>query len=448
VRFLDFQHLETQNRELTITNALERVRSEALAMQTTNDLPSVSGAVFREIQDLDIKAINTAIGVIDEERDQASQWTILPADFLEDAGSFTLVKVYDGISVADETWVLSKLRQVHPFYKEVLSSVTQDGPPVHLSKHWTKAEFLEEVVERNVELGIWTTDQAEDLRSWLSIDMDQSFLRHKQSYLMLLTLVPLSPREIEELKRFVEVFSFAYGRFLDLQDRERSTREALVEAALERIRSQALTMETSKDLPSVSATLYHETNALYDDAFNVGISVIGIVDEEQDLATQWSVFPEDASDRWKEDDYVEGDIHVQIELFALSALRSIDAYWKQAYRASNGESVFMSQQYSMQEAFGLIRKITKLSQWPREYGQGIEAHFRNLFEGAGVSEMRMGLVQFKQGILMTFVATPYSDSQIEELKRIGDVFAFGYGSNQGNTRKKKWLVGADRKESN
>ena len=24
----------------------------------------------------------------------------------------------------------------------------------------------------------------------------------------------------------------------------------------------------------------------------------------------------------------------------------------------------------------------------------------------------------------------------------------GYGSNQGNTRKKKWLVGADRKESN
>jgi hypothetical protein len=74
VRFLDFQQVEQQNHELTITNALERVRSQALSMQTTDDLPSVSGAVFREIQNLDIKAINTAIGVIDEERDHVSQW--------------------------------------------------------------------------------------------------------------------------------------------------------------------------------------------------------------------------------------------------------------------------------------------------------------------------------------------------------------------------------------
>ena len=47
--------------------------------------------------------------------------------------------------------------------------------------------------------------------------------------------------------RFAAVFEQTYTRFLDLQKAESQAREAQIEAALERVRSQSMGMQNSLD---------------------------------------------------------------------------------------------------------------------------------------------------------------------------------------------------------
>jgi len=68
-------------------------------MQTTQDLPSASAAVFRELQALNFEGLITAIGEADLERDLISQWTVLPADYPEDVGHFAPFQVYDSSGI-------------------------------------------------------------------------------------------------------------------------------------------------------------------------------------------------------------------------------------------------------------------------------------------------------------------------------------------------------------
>ena len=243
--------LQIRARAAQVETAIERVRSVALAMQTHQDLPTVSAAVFREIQALDFKALNTVIGIIAEQRDHISQWTVLPADLpIEDESLnelFAQVEVYDGIHVAHEPLVPSKFRQVHSFWNEVLGAFDQDAYPLHRSKRWTLAELFAES-ERLVELDLWTPELAERVRDWYPGDLDLSFFRCKQSYLSIHRQAPLEPGEIEELKRFADVFDFAYDRFLDLQEKERRARLSQIEAGLEGVRAEVAAMQQSTDI--------------------------------------------------------------------------------------------------------------------------------------------------------------------------------------------------------
>jgi signal transduction histidine kinase/DNA-binding response OmpR family regulator len=258
-RFLDLQQKEQRMREAEVEAALERVRSQALAMQTTQNLPSAAAAVFRELQALNFAGLVTAIGEADLERDLLSQWTVLPADSPQNVGHFAHAQIYDssGIRIAKELFPMAMLSQAHPFYEECVKSFSQDGPPVYISSHWTTPELIK-LAERYVELGIWTSEQAKGSQpTWLD-DTDHCFFQHKQCYLWLFLKVPLSAREIEELKRFVEVFAFAYGRFLELQAKEQRARQAEIERAIEHVRAESLSMQTTDDLVNVVAVLYQE----------------------------------------------------------------------------------------------------------------------------------------------------------------------------------------------
>ena len=67
-------------------------------------------------------------------------------------------------------------------------------------------------------------------------------------YLGLLAEKKLSDENLSIVKRFIEVFDFAYTRFLDIKNAEAQAREAQIEAALERVRSKAMAMHKSEEL--------------------------------------------------------------------------------------------------------------------------------------------------------------------------------------------------------
>ena len=64
------------------------------------------------------------------------------------------------------------------------------------------------------------------------------------------------------MKRFAGVFNLTYKRFLDLQKAEAQTREAKIEAALERVRARALAMQEPEELKDVAQVLRNEMGLL------------------------------------------------------------------------------------------------------------------------------------------------------------------------------------------
>ena len=67
LRYLDFQQLEEQAEQARRERAVERVRTEAMAMRESDDLLKVVGAVMRELQTLGVDTEICAITFVDEE---------------------------------------------------------------------------------------------------------------------------------------------------------------------------------------------------------------------------------------------------------------------------------------------------------------------------------------------------------------------------------------------
>jgi hypothetical protein len=70
------------------------------------------------------------------------------------------------------------------------------------------------------------------------------------------------PEMHDVFKRFAKVFEQTYTRFLDLQKAEAQTREAQIEAALEKVRSRTMAMQKGEEVKDVGVLLYKELIAL------------------------------------------------------------------------------------------------------------------------------------------------------------------------------------------
>ncbi|MBL0132151.1 MAG: hypothetical protein IPP43_14500 [Chitinophagaceae bacterium] len=106
------------------------------------------------------------------------------------------------------------------------------------------------------------------------------------------SLVPLSDEHFDILLRFAKVFDLTYTRFNDLQKAEAQAREATIEAALERTRTQSMIMQHSKELDDTLRVFHQQILILgIDSAF----SFLWLPDEEKDQHKFWAVWAENNS---------------------------------------------------------------------------------------------------------------------------------------------------------
>src|SRR5580698_8854616 len=82
------------------------------------------------------------------------------------------------------------------------------------------------------------------------------------------------------IKRFGEVFNLTYTRYNDLQIAEASAKEAIRQAALDRIRADIASMRTTKDLERITPLIWNELNILDVPFIRCGVF---IMDEGQQL---------------------------------------------------------------------------------------------------------------------------------------------------------------------
>ena len=233
-RFNDLKQAEAQAREAKIEAALERVRAKAMAMHKSEDLNPAVATVFEELDKLNIGILRCGIAIMDKEKPRGDVWITVKSEqsnTIQVSGDESLDYhpllrgAYDGwLKQEDFSYVLQG-EDLISYYRDVASmkyqlpvSTSFDTEKKDQQQYYYNAVFQDGSLFAFMETAI--TDEAQTV-----------------------------------IKRFANVFNLTYKRFLDLQKAEAQTREAKIEAALERVRARALAMQEPEELKDVAQVL-------------------------------------------------------------------------------------------------------------------------------------------------------------------------------------------------
>ena len=233
-RYLDLKKAEAQAREAKIEAALERVRAKAMAMHKSEDLNPAVATVFEELDKLNIGILRCGIAIMDKEKPRGDVWITVKSEqsnTIQVSGDESLDYhpllrgAYDGwLKQEDFSYVLQG-EDLISYYRDVASmkyqlpvSTSFDTEKKDQQQYYYNAVFQDGSLFAFMETAI--TDEAQTV-----------------------------------IKRFANVFDLTYKRFLDLQKAEAQTREAKIEAALERVRARALAMQEPEELKDVAQVL-------------------------------------------------------------------------------------------------------------------------------------------------------------------------------------------------
>ncbi len=276
-RFLDLQKAEAQAREAQIEAALERVRAKSMAMHKSDELLEASEILFLEIQKLGIESLTAGFILMDKEEKNGLNYTPDP--------STKKIMSLPVIIPHNET---SHMQRVVENWKKGTSHYVVEMDEEETIKHQTF------IAQRSANF----TLNAEQL---IAISPARLFLHNfyfKEGYLLIVGGTRLSAEQIDIMLRFAKVFQQTYTRFLDLQKAEAQTREAQIEAALERIRSRALAMHRSEEFSDVAKVMREQMGFLGQPELET--SAVHLYDEDADNIFSWRAF--------RLSSYLEGNI--------------------------------------------------------------------------------------------------------------------------------------------
>ncbi|HEX6172153.1 MAG TPA: tetratricopeptide repeat protein, partial [Chitinophagaceae bacterium] len=235
-RFIDIEKALAQAREAQIQLTLERVRARTMAMHHSEELSEVVKLLYQEFDKLKINNESTdiEIGLIDEETGVASIW----AHFYLSDGTISTFKLpftlFEEINDEFKKWKATPVEKRNELFFTTEFSAEQWQRYMNIIEKLPElAEIFRPLLEAKITK--WVTHNAYFSHGILTLQGTEAYSQETQ--------------EIQ--KRFAKVFEQTYTRFLDLKKAEAQTREAQIEAALERVRAKSMAMHHSDDLITV-----------------------------------------------------------------------------------------------------------------------------------------------------------------------------------------------------
>jgi signal transduction histidine kinase len=266
-RFLDLQKAEAQAREAQIELALERVRARTMAMQHSDELREAVLVIYEQLQQLDFASHACNIIIIDKDTLNMQFWV----------SGFTN-------EIYPESYHIPRL---HHTYHEVQIAAWQQGVKYQVFEYSGKGKIdFDKMFFTKTDFKNVPEDAKKVMIELKSLKLSTAFFNY--GALQVLGAEELSEDKAKTLQRFVKVFDQTYTRFLDLQKAEAQAREAQIEAALERVRSQSMGMQTSKDLSNVTTAMFEQLRMLGGELYATGIV---FCDKHEHHVEQWHSVP-------------------------------------------------------------------------------------------------------------------------------------------------------------
>jgi hypothetical protein len=234
-RYLDIEKAEAQAREAQIEASLERVRAVAMSMNKPDDLLSICEVSFKEFKRLGFENIRNAIIHIPNDQ----QKYFMDYDFSEFTGEAITKIEYGSHPIVDD--YLEKIRSAKDAYFEVVIEKDQ-------------LEGWKDFRKKSGQKDDPRLDEATAIYYYVfSIGVGDIGIS---------TFKPIEDSQKKILKRFRNVFDLAYRRHNDIALAEEQAREAKIEAALEKVRAVAMSMNKPDDLLNISEVLFKEFQKL------------------------------------------------------------------------------------------------------------------------------------------------------------------------------------------
>ncbi|MCJ7467415.1 MAG: nuclear transport factor 2 family protein, partial [Maribacter sp.] len=249
-RYLDLLKAEAQAREAQIEAALEKVRSQSLAMHTTSEMQQVANAVYEQLNALGLEMDAVGMSGVIEAKQDYDVWI----------GGSSFDKPLR-IPFNDAT-------QVQRDYNQAIESRSE------LFARTYSGEIKKEYTNHLLSHGSFPENLKKRMLKSDAFSTSISFAKNSSIQIARYTGQPYSDNENEILKRFAKVFEQAYIRFRDIEKAELQAREAQIEAALEKVRSRTMAMHKSEELGEVAAVMFEQISLLTHtpDRFNIGIT--------------------------------------------------------------------------------------------------------------------------------------------------------------------------------
>jgi signal transduction histidine kinase len=264
-RFLDLQKAEAQARESQIQLALERVRARTMAMQKSGELVNIVKVVFQQFQQLGFEMEGGAvhIGIFNDTSKVHTQWS---ADPLVNTVAAFDIPYNDNPVFLD--LINARARGENFFYQRY---------SFEEKNKWFDWAFTHTDFKRLPDEFKMILKSCESYAHWTAFQKNAAITINN------ILGKTLSSDQINILKRFAEVFEQAYTRFLDLQRAEAASKEAIRQAALDRIRADIASMRTVKDLDRITPIIWNELTILGIPFIRCGVFIMN--DEQQQIHT-------------------------------------------------------------------------------------------------------------------------------------------------------------------
>ncbi|MEI8048851.1 MAG: ATP-binding protein [Bacteroidota bacterium] len=359
--------VEAQNRDLEIESSLERVRTVAMGMRKPDDMLEVCRIISQQCESLGLKEIRN----------------VQTAIIYEDKGTYINYEYY---AKHDKLLVTEVDYKNHELQSLFATRMLQGAEELF-------AEGL-----NGKEVSDWyqyqkTTNQFADSYLENAQSLNYYFYSLGPVALGMSTYAPLSAEEINLFKRFRNVFDLAYRRFLDIEMAEAQAQEAKIEASLERVRAQALSMRKPDDLPGICEVLFAELTTL--GFTEIRNAMINIHDDEKASFVNY-----DYSDEIGQSiNHLEYNIHPLIEKQV-----------KQVRSAEDAFSVTSFEKKDLEDWIALRKKIGEKDDPRIENTDALYYYFYSIGTGS------IGISTFSS----------ITEEKLGVLKRFRNVFDFAY----------------------
>ncbi|NNF03060.1 MAG: nuclear transport factor 2 family protein, partial [Rhodothermales bacterium] len=239
-RFKDLQNAEAQAREAEINLAVEKVRARAMAMHRSEEMADVAITMRNELQGLGVSGVSSSTVYTDQGEGRYRIWDMAEIQNVDDS----LITLDFVFHPDDATGDL--------YFNDICSAGGYSTFHYHGERLRGIADWLAGYDPSSAERMHRLLDDGDLPDLWISsYPVERGFLSVD-------TVEPPSEELATILPKMAEAFDLAYRRFEDLLRAEAQTREARIEAALERVRSHALSMTTSDELLEVVLTIHRQ----------------------------------------------------------------------------------------------------------------------------------------------------------------------------------------------